>query len=70
MNHFIHLVSMTIEVIQRRWIKRFICKGNKRAIKVNYVEFFMFLEFASLIGLLLYSIWSRLWLSRIKAVVV
>jgi hypothetical protein len=70
MNHFIHLVSMIIEVIQRRWIKRFIYKGNKRAIKVNYVEFFMFLEFASLIGLLLYSIWSRLWLSRIKAVVV
>jgi hypothetical protein len=29
----------------------------------------IFLEFASLIGLLLYSIWSRLWLS-IKALVV
>jgi membrane protein insertase Oxa1/YidC/SpoIIIJ len=33
------------------------------------VFIFTFLEFASLIGLLLYSIWSRLWLS-IKALVV
>jgi hypothetical protein len=30
---------------------------------------YYFLEFASLIGILLYSIWSRLWLS-IKALVV
>jgi hypothetical protein len=56
--------------IKKRKYKTSKIYWNLSYLQSDYIDLeIIFLEFASLIGLLLYSIWSRLWLC-IKALVV